>query len=199
MTGTGPAQAARRTEHQDAEPTAWTVIWIDSQEAILARWQDGRPEVEHLRSDVPAHHRTTGHVRHDPTVRHGGGGPGQSAADARRLEHLARFLDQVGARLPETDGVAILGPGPVAEQFERQVRDADAHHRRVRPVTREPIGLQTERQLIARLRRLVGEPPVRRSVGAYRWSGPQRRSDSGTTRPPRRVVEKPPASRPNED
>ncbi len=194
MTAEGPTPADR----QEPEAAVWTVVWIDSQDAILARWHEGRPTVEHLRSDVPAHRKATGHVRHDPTVRHGGGGPGQSAADTRRIEHLARFLDQVAARLPDGENVAILGPGAVAEHLEQLVRDADTHHRRDRTVSCEPAGRQTDRQLVARLRRLVGAVPARRTVGAYRWTGPQTRSRSGNDRPPRRVVEKRPASLPDE-
>jgi hypothetical protein len=199
MRAEGPTPADRRATDRDPEAAAWTVVWIDSQEAILARWHEGSPTVEHLKSDVPVHRRATGHVRHDPNVRHGGGGPGQSAADTRRLEHLARFLDQVAGRLPDSENLAILGPGTVAEHLEQLVRAADTHHRRDRTVSREPAGRQTDRQLIARLRRLVGAVPARRTVGAYRWTGPQTQSRSGDVRPPRRVVEKRPAGLPDED
>jgi hypothetical protein len=197
MTAENRTRADQSTTERDPHPS-WTVVWIDSHGATLAGWHGGRPAVERMISDVPARRRATGHVRHDPTVRHGGGGPGQSAADTRRLEHLARFLDQVESRLPETDDLAILGPGEVAEHLEQLVRDGDTHHRRVRTVTREPAGRQTERQLIARLRSLVGAVPARRTVGAYRWSGPQAQARSGRVQPPRRVVEKRPASLPEE-
>ncbi len=54
-----------------------------------------------MRSDVPAHHRATGHVRHDAAVRPGGGAP-KAAGEPHRLEHLAQFVDDVANRLPAT-------------------------------------------------------------------------------------------------
>jgi hypothetical protein len=198
MTTGGPTVAGRRPSHSDPEPTAWAVVWIDSQEAVVARWLDGRAAIEHILSDVPAHRRGTGHIRHDPGVRHGGGGPGQSAADTRRLEHLARFLHDVSGHLPDDEHLAILGPGTVSEHLEQLIREADAHHRRDRTVTRTPIGRQTDRQLVARLRRLVGAEPTRRTVGAYRWTGPGAGSATGAARP-RRVVEKPQNASSDED
>lgn len=64
-----------------------TFVWIDSRGAVIVRWQDDRPRLERVASEVPAHHRATGHVRHDPGVRHGGGPP-QTAAAPPRLGHL---------------------------------------------------------------------------------------------------------------
>jgi hypothetical protein len=183
----------------DAVRRSWAVVWIDSQEATIGRWVEGRPRIERIHSDVPAHHRATGHVRHDPATRHGGGGSApQTAGDPRRLEHLARYLDVVARRLPEDEDLEILGPGTVREHLEHLVREADAHHRRERAIVcgaSEPL---SERQLIARLRRLVGADPVRGTVGAYRWTGSQTRTGSGRVRPPRRVLRKPPSALPEE-
>ena len=170
-----------------------TLVWIDAREAVVVRWQDDRARLDRVESDVPAHHRATGHVRHDPGVRHGGGGSPQTAGEPHRLEHLQRFVEQVARRLPEDDDLLILGPGTVREHLERLVSDTDEQHRRGRAVSSEASPRLTDRQLIARLRRLVHAEPCRRTVGAYRWSEPLPRHRSGQPQmPPRSVIDKPP-------
>ena len=170
-----------------------TVVWIDAREAIIIRWQDTAAHLERVSSEVPAHHRATGHVRHDPAIRLGGGGPPQTAGEPHRLEHLARFVEDVADRLAADSDLLILGPGTVRERLERQVRERDERHGNHRDVTSEASPPVTDRQLIARLRHLAGADARRRTVGAYRWSEPLPRSQSGQLRlRPRRVVQKPP-------
>ncbi len=136
-----------------------TIIWIDARAAVIGQWRDEQARLERLESDVPAHHRSTGHVRHDPTL-HGGGGPG-SAGEPNRLEHLRQFVDRVADRLPAGDDLLILGPGTVREHLERRVRELDEHHGRSRAVACEPAARITDRQLIARLRHVIGADPRR--------------------------------------
>lgn len=170
-----------------------TLVWIDAREAVIVRWQDDRPRLERVESEVPAHHRATGHVRHDPGVRHGGGGPPQTAGELHRLEHLDRFVEQIANRLPPGDDLLILGPGTVREHLERLVRESGEHHEPSRGISCEPSSRLTDRQLIARLRHFAGADPRRRTVGAYRWSEPLPHRPSGQAQlPPRRVIDKPP-------
>jgi hypothetical protein len=174
-----------------------TIVWIDAREAVIVRWVDAEARLERVSSDVPAHHRATGHVRHDPTVRPGGGGAPQTAGEPHRLEHLGRFVDDVADRLPEDDDLLILGPGTVHERLGREVRERDQHHGHRRLVTCEAAPPLTDRQLVARVRHLVGSDAPRRILGAYRWTEPPPRRQSGQLLvQPRRVVEKPP-HRPN--
>lgn len=147
-----------------------TLVWIDSREAILMRWNDGAIEADRMHSDVPAHHRATGHVRHQPLVRHGGGGRPQTAGEPRRLEHLARFLDAVAKRVPPADRLLLVGPGTVHEHLAGLLRDREADHPIPRDIRCEPASRMTRAQLTARLRDAVGAEPRRRTVGAYRWS-----------------------------
>lgn len=133
-----------------------TLVWIDAREAVIVRWQDDRPRLERVESEVPAHHRATGHVRHDPGVRHGGGGPPQTAGEPHRLEHLDRFVEQIANRLPPGDDLLILGPGTVRERLERLVRESGEHHEPSRGISCEPSSRLTDRQLIARLRHFAG-------------------------------------------
>ena len=173
----------------DDHPIA--LVWIDSREAIVARWEANAVQVEKLRSDVPPHRRSTGHVRHEPNVRHGGGGSPQSAGEERRLEHLARFIEAVEGRLPQAAHLILLGPGTVHERLAREVRSHDTRHRVEREVRCEVAPRMTRRQLIARLRTASGDRPRRRSVGAYRWTdGPPPSTPATRADMPRRVVAK---------
>ena len=171
-----------------------TIVWIDAREAVIVRWRDAEAHLERISSDVPAHHRATGHVRHDPAIRQGGGGGApQTAGEPHRLEHLGQFVDDVADRLPDDDDLLILGPGTVHERLGREVGERDRRHGHHRLVTCEATPPVTDRQLIARLRHLSGSDAPRRTLGAYRWSEPPPRRHSGQLLvEPRRVVEKPP-------
>jgi hypothetical protein len=170
---------------------AVTLVWIDSREAVVAGWVDDGPVLKRIHSDVPAHHRSTGHVRHDANIRHGGGGPAQTADEPRRLEHLERFVERVSLHVPAGD-LVVIGPGTVREHLAQRLRTGDEGHRRARTITCEPAGRLTDRQLIARLRGLVGSEVRRRTVGAYRWTEPPERRRGRTRFLPRRVVDKGP-------
>lgn len=178
----------------DAITRSVGIVWIDAQEAIVIHWRAGAARIERIESEVPAHRHSTGHVRHDPTIRHGGGsGRAQTAGEPHRLEHLHRFVEGVASRLAADDELLILGPGTVREQLQQHMREIDQRHRRSRSLTCEASPRLTDRQLIARLRHMAGADPRRRTVGAYRWSEPQLRRASGSpVPPPRRVVRKPP-------
>jgi len=173
-----------------------TLVWIDSREAIIVRWQNNTAEVERVESEVPAHRRATGHVRHDPAVRHGGGGSPQTAGEPHRLEHLKRFVELIANRLQPGDDLLILGHGTVYERLGRHLAHGDARHGRHRDIACEASPPLTDRQLIARLRAFAGAETRRRTVGAYRWTGlPACRPSGEAQPPPRRVVEKPPRER----
>jgi hypothetical protein len=148
--------------------TSVTLVWIDAREAILVRRVDGTSRFERIESDVPAHHRATGHTRHDPGVRHGGGGPPQTAGEPHRIEHLTRFLDAVVGRLGGDDDLLIIGPGTVRDHLATQVAEMDARHRVVRQVQCQAAPSMTRRQLAARLRRAMGDEPRRWTIRARR-------------------------------
>lgn len=187
----GPLVTGAPTLRRSPRGTAVTLVWIDAREAFVVRRVDGAPRLERIESDVPAHHRATGHVRHDPGVRHGGGGPPQTAGERHRLEHLARFVEAVAARLPRRDALLLIGPGTVREHLARQIVEIDARHRVVRDIRCEAAPPMTRRQLAARLMLASGEKPRRQTVGAYRWSSPRVRGPSGKRMPaPRRVTVK---------
>ncbi len=170
---------------------ASTLVWIDAKGAVIVRLQGDRTRLDRMVSDVPPHRRETGHVRHDPEIRHGGGNP-QTAGEPHRLEHLKRFVEEVADRLAPHDDVMILGPGTVHERLARHLATSDEHHGRHRLIACEVSARLTDGQLIARLRRFSGIEPRRRTVGAYRWSQLSAHLPSGSTDlTPRRVVAKP--------
>lgn len=143
-----------------------TLVWIDAREARIVRWVDDAATIERLESDVPSHRKSSGHVRHDPSIRPGGGGgSAATAGEPRRLEHLARFLDAVAERLPEGD-LELIGPGTTHERLATVMRDADARGTRQITVAASPP--RTDRQLIAELRHLAGHEPRRRTLARTR-------------------------------
>lgn len=180
---TGTRELAARGVHGAVEDC--TLVWIDAREAIVGHWHGGSMRLETLHSDVPAHHRATGHVRHDPTIRHGGGGA-QDGGEANRLEHLARFIDAVATHIPPEGELLILGPGTVRDRLGHRIREME-RPTAARQITVETAGRLTEPQLAARLRRLAGAEIRRRAIGRHRWT----RTPSGRVvglrgpRPPR--------------
>ncbi len=145
------------------------LVWIDAEQARIVRWRDDEARLERVRSDVPGRRRSTGHVRHDPRIRHGGGGTPQSAGEPRRLERLARFVERVADRIDAGEDVLLLGPGTVPRRLERVLHAAVAATAEARQdgrtVTVEAAGPLTDPQLVARVRSFVGEAAERRIVG----------------------------------
>lgn len=143
--------------------SAYALVWIDSLQARMVRWQDG-PRLTVITSDVPPHRRSTGHVHVDPLAGHGGAGGASDAPDAQRLAHLERFLGLVAAELEGSYDVEILGPGTVREHLARLLR-GPRRPTGARVVRTSAAAPMTERQLVAHLRARVGEAPRRRPVG----------------------------------
>jgi hypothetical protein len=138
-------------------------VWIDDERAVVATW-DGSPDLRHLASEVPPRHRSTGHLRHDPRTRHGGGGVPDDSIARDRAGHLRDFLDEVALAVPTTGDVEILGPGLVRDQLARCLARADHHRGRARVIRTTAAGPMTDRQLIAWLRGRTGDPPRRRGI-----------------------------------
>jgi len=178
--------------------TDCTLIWIDAREALIGHWHAGEVRLERLRSDVPSHHRATGHVRHDPTVRHGGGGA-QDAGEANRLEHLARFIDLVATHVPRDGELLILGPGTVRDRLGHRIRETERHTAGAREVAIQTAGRLTEPQLVARLRLLAGADQRRRTPGAHHWTETPSRHTPGPSGRSRHAAPPPPIEIDDED
>ncbi len=173
---------------RDERPS--TLVWIDARSATIARWQDEAVRLERMASDVPAHHRSTGHVRQDPASHHGGGPA--TAGEPNRLEHLTRFVELVAQRIPNRDPLLILGSGTVRLRLERLVREADGRRARERGISCQAAPRLSDARLVERLRHFAGADARRRTTGSYRWSESPTRLASGQLVPrTRRVGEKP--------
>jgi hypothetical protein len=172
-------------------PERFALVWIDAEGARIFRWREKVTEAR-VPSEIPVHERSTFHVRHDPLVRHGGGGSGADDAARHRTEHVRQFLARVEAALLAEDALEVLGTGELCERLASQVRRHDRRHRRDRSITVDHSMRLTRPQLVARLKERVGLESVRGGVGAYRWTGDLPHERSGRVTGPRHVVRKPP-------
>lgn len=139
------------------------LVWIDADEATLVRWRDDEAGLDTVASDVPPRRRSTGHVRHDPSVRHGGGGLADD--EGHREEHLARFIAAVADRVAPDEDVLILGPGTVRDRLHSTLVERDGARGPARSVASEACDRRTTAQLVERLRGRIGQAAPRREVG----------------------------------
>lgn len=130
-----------------------TLVWIDSDEAIIVRWAD-RASVERLFSHVEGRHRSSGSMR----------GPDPEHLERARREHLRQFLEEVATHVPEAGDVTVVGPGVVRQRLEAELRADDRRHHRARHVRSASADRQTEQELVARVRALAGDAPERRGL-----------------------------------
>lgn len=135
------------------------LVWIDHEHAVLARWE-GEPRLERVVSEVPPRHESTGHVRFDPVMRHGGGGAAQDKIERDRKGHIRTYVAAVAKRIAPDEDVEILGPAGVRDELARWLRAEDAGRGR-RSVATAPCGPLTDRQLIARVRARAGQDAPR--------------------------------------
>lgn len=138
-----------------------TLVWIDARSALVATWERGATRMERISGDVPPHERSVGHMRIDPTVRHGGG-QRQEKLDHRRIDQERAYLDEVAGRLPVTGSIEVIGPGRLRLHLVHRVQPSDDRL----TVTTAPAGPLTEARLLARLRELAGQPAPRQLTTA---------------------------------
>ena len=147
--------------HAQSTEGATTLVWIDSEEAIIVRWAD-RATVERVRSGVPGRNRSDEDAPVDPAIRRDGGA--MDAHERARREELRRFVDEVACRVPDTDDVMVVGPGVLRGRLERVIRADDRHHGRNRLVHSAAAERLSEQELVARVRALAGDAPHRMGV-----------------------------------
>jgi hypothetical protein len=144
--------------HTQTTEGATTLVWIDSEEAIIVRWAD-RAAVERVRSEIPGRHRADDGDALGEEMRVDGGA--LDAHERARRDAITRFVDEVACRVPETDDVMVVGPGILRGRLERAIRADDRHHRRSRLVHSAAAERLTEQELVARVRALAGDAPQR--------------------------------------
>ena len=173
------------------EPEAAGLVWMDAQRAVIARWDD-EPVLERLESGVPPMRRAAGSVRRGPARPEGGGRVGGHGTEGRHRELTPRFFGEVAERLADLDVVEVSGRGQVHEQFaellEKLVQKGDGEPEvTTRALSRRP----SDRQMAARLRKLVGEQLPRRQVGPDRPVDPARDASGRVSAPSRADLRNP--------
>jgi hypothetical protein len=174
------------SEVQDLDPEGVGLVWMDGEGASIVRW-DGEPVVERIESGVPPNRPAAGSVRRGPARPSGGGRVPGHGSEGRHLEEMGRYLGDLAEKLADLDAVEISGRGrpheQLAELLERLAqRSGEPFQVTTRSLSRKP----TNRQLMARLRELVGRELPRRPVGSYPGSGPVPADPEATTQRPRR-------------
>lgn len=152
---TAPAEARAPVDHASPEERG-ALVWIDAREAIVVRWAEGASSLARLASDVPAHRKSTRHVRHGPAMRGGSAIAPEPAVEPHRLEHLDRYIQEVAEQLAMDEDILVLGHGSVHEQLVTRLREIDSHSGRERQISVRRADRLTEPQLVAELRERLG-------------------------------------------
>ena len=102
------------SNHNHSNPRQ-VAIWVDHQEAFLAKFQNEQlMREEEIDSDVGPHTH--------------GGGWSQHRIEAHRHEQLKHFYDEIVEHLGTVDEILILGPG----QAKHELRARIDHHKGLR-------------------------------------------------------------------
>lgn len=136
------------------------ICWVDARGARLVRWTDG-PAIERIVAEIPSRHVSTGHVRHDPLVRQGGGGAAQDRIARDREGHIREYVAAIAGAIHDDEDVEVLGPTGIREELAQLLREDDRHHGRDRHVGTAPAIRLSDGQLVARLRARIGQAPHR--------------------------------------
>ena len=173
------------------EPEAAGLVWIDAQRAVIARWDD-EPVLERLESGVPPMRRAAGSVRRGPARPEGGGRVGGHGTEGRHRELTHQFFGEVAERLAYLDVVEVSGRGQIHQQFaellEKLVQKGDGEPEvTTRALSRRP----SDRQMAARLRKLVGKQLPRGGSGPYRPLDPARDASGRVSAPSRADLRNP--------
>lgn len=157
-------------------PTTVALVAISARRARILRWRDGEVIQLETLSEVPGRHRSTGHVRRDPLVRHGGSGAGQDAIDGPRGARIHEFVARVAAAVEADGRVLVRGNGRVPEELFRCLQEHEHGRPDPRPIVFEHGAHLTDGQLRARLLAAAGHPARRRDAPQRPQVGMLRRS-----------------------
>lgn len=157
------------------------VVWVDERRAVVVRW-DEEPVVEHIESGVPQRHRQAGSQRRGPARPQGGGKVHGSGTEREHEVDVRRYLVELASPLTSFSEIQVLGRGGLHQRLaELLLRLGEREHQPV-AVTTVPLSRRpSDRQLVARLRRLAGAELPRTRVGRYRL--PTRGPTTPTGRP----------------
>jgi hypothetical protein len=146
---------------------------MDTQQALIARWR-GEPVVERFESGVPPKRPPVGSIRRGPARPFGGGRVPGHGTEGRHLERLRDYFALLAGLLSDLDAIEVAGRGSSYEQLADLLRRLAARRDGEVQITTRPAARRpTERQMVARLREMVGAQLPRRTHGSYRWTRSQ--------------------------
>lgn len=152
----------------ERDPQAVGLVWIDERRAAIVRW-DEEPTLEWIESGVPARLKPVGSIRRGPARPFGGGRVGGQGNQNRHFDMLRRFYVGVADRLADLERVEVIGRGGPEVEFAQLLERLSGRSRHGLIVSTESLRRRpSERQLAARLRKLVGRTLPRRTRGPYR-------------------------------
>ena len=163
-----------RTNESATDREGVGLVWIGANRAVVARWS-GEPTLEHLDSAVSPKRRGVGSVRRGPARPSGGGRVAGHGTENRHEQELRQFLADLVGRLGDLDAVEVVGRAQHHERLADLLRRlADRRNADTVVTTRTLSRRPSDKQLEARLRKLVGADLPRRNIGRYRLraSGP---------------------------
>lgn len=166
-------------DRSEVDPHRVGLVWMDTREAIITRWQ-GQPTVERLESSVPPMRKAVGSVRRGPARPSGGGRVPGHGTKARHLDLLRGYFADLADRMADLEVVEVAGRGMAYEQFADLLRRlASRRAMDVEVTTWRMSKPPTEPQLVARLREMVGEQLPRLTVGSRRSTDMEPTAPSG--------------------
>ncbi len=153
---------------QAVDPERVGLVWMDAERAIIVRWR-GEPVVELFESGVPPRRTAVGSIRRGPARPSGGGHLAEHRSEGRHLEGMRHYLADLAERLADLDVVEVSGRGRPHDRFAELLGRLATHAGSDVAVTSRTTSRRpTERQLMARLRKLADEELPRRTQGPYR-------------------------------
>lgn len=164
---TGPENSNRPGDKIDPDRVA--VVWMDAEQALVVRWRDDEPIIERLASGVPPRRRAVGSVRRGPARPSGGGRVPGHGTEGRHQEQMDRYVGTLARMLAGLRAIEVIGRGLPHEQFATLLQDLAGRLGEAISVTSETTSRRpSERQLMARLRKLVQRELPRQRQGRYR-------------------------------
>ena len=161
------------------DPEHVGVVWVGSDRAVVTSWE-GEPIVRHTEAAVLPRRRAVGSVRRGPARPFGGGPVAGHGTEMKYEQEMRAFLTDLVARLSDLGHVEVAGPGLLPAQLADLLRRVAARRGSDITVTTRALSRRpSDRQFMARLRKLVQAELPRRRVGRYRLPAPEPTTATG--------------------
>lgn len=123
-------------------------LWIDHRKAVVVSVADGEDETILLEADVEKHVRYSGGTRSGAS-RGSQSGTSEDTRERRFEGQLAKYFDQVIARIHNAESIFIFGPGEAKQQLKTRLEGQGLGARIVGIETADKM---TDHQVAARVR-----------------------------------------------